>query len=193
MSKYSCQSIQYYWCNRTLKVGRNLWKMWDSCIPPQTFLYVCASFVCMYVYVCLCLPASCLPACLAGCHVAHLLLSSCLTLGLSWISLGPRWQWSRQHRFGSCHMGRLQGNGLYQSLLRAASLVIARTHTRTHAHTHTQTGYLLSRQVCTEHIKLNKHVKQRGHKYTDDKINRSDLRVRCSVSAYMLARGNTEI
>lgn len=124
MSKYSCQSIKYYWCNRTLQVGSNLWKMLDSCILSKTFLYVCKSVcecvrVCArvhaclhYLYVCICVFVSvCLPVVLAGCHVAHLLLSSCLTLGLSWISLGLRWQWSRQHRFGSCHMGRLQGNG----------------------------------------------------------------------------------
>lgn len=78
----------------------------------------------MYVFVFVCLPAW-----VAGCHVAHLLLSSCLTLGLSWISLGPRWQWSRQHRFGSCHMGRLQGNGAVSV---STSLVIAHTRTQTH-------------------------------------------------------------
>lgn len=71
--------------------------------------YFCTQHLCTHVVAHTC-PCVFPPACLAGCHVAHLLLSSCLTLGLSWISLGPRWQRSRQHHFASRHMGRLQGN-----------------------------------------------------------------------------------
>lgn len=113
---------------------------------------------CMHIYIYMCVM---FPSCLAGCHVAHLLLSSCLTLGLSWISLGPRWQWSRQHHFASCHMGRLQGNGAVSVSLELQGLLW-------HTSTHTQMEYLLSRRLCTVHIKLNKHIKQRRH--TDDTI-----------------------
>lgn len=119
-------------------------------------MYVCTTYAlyeCTHIFLFMFV---CFPVLLADCHVAHLFLSSCLTLGLSWISLGPRWQWSRQHRFGSCHMGRLQGNRLYQSLQSCKPCYSTCTNT--------QTEYLLSRQVCTVHVKLNKHVKLRGQK-----------------------------
>lgn len=115
-----CLSIAVNQCSTSSTTGN--WKKavtseekTQSCLLPNAYIYmytvcvrVCACMYCMYT----CIFASvCFPVCLTACHVAHLVLSSCLTLGLSWISLGPRWQWSRQHRFGSCHMGRLQGNG----------------------------------------------------------------------------------
>lgn len=132
---------------------------WRECVGTCT----CGSrglalffFFFFFAHICLCVF---LAGGLAGCHVAHLLLSSCLTLGLSWISLGPRWQWSRQHHFASCHMGRLQGNGGRISLPGAARLVMA--HERAGARTHADGVSALQTPAYSIRTEPNKHIKRR--------------------------------
>lgn len=94
ISKYSCQSIQNHWCKRRPKGGSNLYTKKKMafvhlCGMRGTFARTSCALMLLLIHVRVFFR---LPGWLAGCHVVHLLLSFCLTLGLSWISLGPRWQ-----------------------------------------------------------------------------------------------------